>query len=174
MPAVTAIWSALDEYLPLLAAGTGIAAETVPLLLLLVYVGVAAGGLLGGPAARLTTRALAGVMALAAVALAAGAISGLPAGFVLIALAFCALQASTVTADARLQDAITGPARATVSSLAGFATELLGVAVFAVYGAGSLIAGDAVLFAGFAAVYLVIAGATLCRAGVHVRSDEER
>ncbi|MDQ3676690.1 MAG: MFS transporter [Actinomycetota bacterium] len=161
VPAVTAIWGALDEYLPLLATDTGVADETVPLLFLLVYIGVAAGGLLGGPASRLSRRALAGLLAAAATGLALGALSGLPAGFVGIAAAFCAFQALQVVVDTRLQDAIRGPARSTVTSLAGLATELLVLAVFAGYGAGSALAGDATLFACFAGVYVVIAAAML-------------
>jgi hypothetical protein len=163
VPAVTAIWGALDEYVPLLAAGTGVAPERVPLLFLLVYAGVAAGGLLGGAAGRLSRRALAAVLAGAALALALGALSGRPAGFVLLAVAFCAFQAVTIAVDARLQDAITGAARSTITSVAGLATEALVVAVFAAYGAGSAFAGHAVLFACCAGGYAVIAAALLRR-----------
>ncbi|MGH2919242.1 MAG: MFS transporter, partial [Solirubrobacteraceae bacterium] len=62
VPAVAAIWGALDEFLPLLATDTGVTDETVPLLFGLVYVGVAAGGLLGGPASCLSRRALAALL----------------------------------------------------------------------------------------------------------------
>jgi predicted MFS family arabinose efflux permease len=161
VPAVSALWGALDEYVPLLAADTGVAAEAVPLLFLLVYAGVAAGGLLGGSAGRLSRRALAGVLAAAATALALGALSGAPSGFALVAAAFCAFQAVTVVVDARLQEAITGPARSTVTSAAALATELLVLAVFAAYGAGSEIAGNAALFACFAAGYAIVAAAML-------------
>ena len=174
VPAVAAIWGALDEYVPLLAAGTGASTATVPLLFLLVYLGAAAGGLLAGPASRMSRRAIAGVLAAAATALALGAISGVPAGFVLIALAFCAFQAVTVAAEARLQSAIDGVARSTITSMAGLATELLVLAVFAGYGAGSAVAGHAALFAAFAALYLGVAGAMLAtpaadRAGPRTR-----
>ena len=163
VPAVAAIWGALDEYAPLLAIDTGVSAGTVPLLILLVYVGVGIGGLLAGRASRLSRRALAGLLAIAATALALGALSELPAGFVLIAVAFCIFQAVQVAVEARLQDAITGAARSTVTSLAGFATELLVLAVFAGYGAGSALASNATLFACFAAIYLVVAAAMLRR-----------
>jgi hypothetical protein len=161
VPAVAAIWGSLDEYLPLLAADTGVATGTVPLLGLLVYAGVAAGGVLGGRAARVSRRSLAALLAGAAAALAAGALSGRASGFVLIAAAFCAFQALTIAVEVRLQAAITGPARATVTSLAGFATEVVVVGVFAAYGAGSAVSGNAALFAGFAAVYVLVAGAVL-------------
>jgi hypothetical protein len=157
VPAVSAIWGALDEYLPLLAADTGVRDQSVPLLFLVVYVGVGAGGVLGAPAARLSRRALARLVAAAAAALAAGAISGRPSGFVLIAVAFCAFQAVTIVVDARLQDSIAGRARSTVTSLAALATEVVVLGVYAGYGAGSAIAGNATLFAGFAACYLAVA-----------------
>ena len=163
VPAVAAIWGALDEYLPLLAIDTDVSAGTVPLLFLVVYVGVAAGGLLGGPASRLSRRALALVLAAAAAALAIGALSGLPSGFVLIAAAFCAFQAVQVVVEARLQAAIHGAARSTVTSLAGLATELLVLGVFAGYAAGSAVAANATLFACFAAAYVVVAATMLRR-----------
>jgi predicted MFS family arabinose efflux permease len=155
--AVTAIWGALDEYTGLLAAEAGASTAAVPLLVLVVYVGMTLGGLAAGAVGGWSPRGRAWLMAAAAVALAAGALSASPAGFVLLALAFGALQALTVVADARLQDAIDGPARATVTSVAGFATEILTVGVFLGYGAGSAALGDAQLFAAFAVVYLAIA-----------------
>jgi predicted MFS family arabinose efflux permease len=161
VPAVTAIWGSLDEYVPLLAADTGVGTATVPLLFLLVYVGVSAGGLLGGRAGRLSPAGLAGVLAAAALALALGALSRTPSGFVLIAVAFGAFQAATVAVDARLQAAIEGPARSTVTSLASFATEVLVIGVFAAYAAGSTVADDATLFACCAAGYLLVAAAML-------------
>lgn len=163
--AVSAIWGALDEYIPLLAAETGATTEAVPLLFLLVYLGVAAGGLLGGPAAHMSIRALAALLVAAATALCLGAISGRSSGFVLIAVAFCAFQTATVVVDARLQTAIEGPARSTITSLAGLGTELLVLAAFAGYAAGSTVADHATLFAAFAAVYLGVAAALLASSG---------
>jgi hypothetical protein len=45
-----------------------------------------------------------------------------------------------VVVDARLQAAITGPSRATVTSVAGLGTELGGIALFAVWALGGLLA----------------------------------
>lgn len=157
VPAVAAIWGSLDEYLPLLAVEQGQSDTTVPLLVLVVYAGVTAGGVLAGPAARVGTRVVAPVLALAAALLGAGALTGATFGFVLLAVAFGGFQVVTVLAEARLQEAITGRARSTVTSLAGLATEVLAVAVFAGYAAGSAVAGHATLFAAFAVVYLAIA-----------------
>jgi hypothetical protein len=155
--AVSAIWGALDEYVVLLAADTGVATAMLPALILVVYVGVAAGGLLGGVAGRLPPRAVGVLLALASVALAAGALTGQAAGFALIGAAFCVFQMVEIAADARLQHAISGPARSTVTSLAGFGTELATIGVFVIYGAVSVGAGHAVQFAVWAAVYALFA-----------------
>jgi hypothetical protein len=167
VPAVWAIWGALDEYAPLLAVEGGADVAAVPWLVLVVYVGVAAGGLLAGPAGRLGPRGLAAGLAGAALALAAGALLGSPWGFVCLGVAFGAFQAVSVAAEAHLQDAITGPARATVTSLAGLLTEIGSLAVFAAYAAGSAAFGHATLFVLFAAAYLPVAVAVAARAGAN-------
>ena len=157
VPAIAAVWGSLDEYLPLLAVEAGSATEAVPLLALLVYAGVALGGLAAGRVSRFANPALAALLLLAAGMLATGALARMPAGFVLIALAFGAFQALTVAADARLQAAIDGDGRSTITSFAGFATEVVVVGVFAVYALGSQAADHATLFAFFAAAYAVVA-----------------
>jgi hypothetical protein len=157
--ATVAVWGSLDEYLPLLAVEAGAAPAAVPLLGLLVYAGLSLGGVFAWRAERLSARGLAGVLLAAAALLAAGALVRVPAGFVLVALAFGLFQAATVVADARLQGAIEGSARATVTSLSGLLTEMLVVLVFAGYALGSTVADDATLFAAFAAVYVAIAAA---------------
>jgi len=164
VPAVWAVWGSLDEYAPLLATEAGASVEAVPLLFLVVYAGVAAGGLLGGPASRLGPAELAAGLVVAAGALGAGALLGIPWGFALLGVAFCLLQAISVVAEARLQAAITGPARATVTSLAGLATELASVMVYLLYAMGSARASHATLFVAFALLYLPVAAA-LARRG---------
>ncbi|MGS2616636.1 MFS transporter [Micromonospora sp. LZ34] len=155
--AVTAVWGALDEYTPLLARDTGVAAETVPLLLLLTWVGVSVGGLFAPAGERLTRRGYAALLVLAALALAVGALLGRPVGFVLVGLAFCGFQLASVLAEARLQARITGPGRATVTSLAGMGTDLTIIVVYAGYGLVATAAGNGVAFAVAAAAYLLVA-----------------
>jgi MFS family permease len=157
VPAVTAVWGGLEEYDPLLAQSTGVSARTVPLLVLLVSAGATVGGLLAAAGQRMSGRAFAGTLAAGAVALAAGALSGRPAGFVLVAAAFCVFQLASVVADARLQATITGPSRATVTSLAGLGTELVTILVFGSYAAMSTVAGHGTIFALFAVPYLAVA-----------------
>ncbi|PZG22444.1 MFS transporter [Micromonospora craterilacus] len=157
--AVTAVWGALDEYTPLLARDTGVALTTVPLLLLLVTVGQIAGGLLAPAGQRLRTPGYALLLAGSALALAGGALLRRPIGFLLVAVAFCGLQLASVLADARLQARINGPGRATVTSLAGMATDLTIIVVYAGFGLVATVAGNGVAFAfAVAAVpYLLVA-----------------
>ncbi|WCN84200.1 MFS transporter [Micromonospora sp. LH3U1] len=154
---VAADWGALDEYTPLLALDTGVGARAVPLLLLLLWAGVTIGGLLAPAGERLGSRGYAALLGLVAVALAGGALIGHPSGFVLLAVAFGAAQLATVLADVRLQARITGTSRATVTSLAGMATDLLIIGTYACYGIVATAAGNAVAFAVTAGPYLIVA-----------------
>ncbi|MGC4839353.1 MFS transporter [Micromonospora vinacea] len=160
---VAADWGALDEYTPLLALDTGVGAQAVPLLLLLLWAGVTVGGLLAPAGERLGSRGYAALLGLVGVALAGGALLRHPAGFVLIAVAFGAAQLATVLADARLQARITGTSRATVTSLAGMATDVLIIGTYAGYGLLATAAGNAVAFALTAGAYVVVAMVLLTR-----------
>ncbi|PTA44722.1 MFS transporter [Micromonospora sp. RP3T] len=164
--AVAAIWGGLDEYTGLLARDTGVTEAAVPLLLLLLWGGMSVGGLLAPLGERLSHRGYAGLLVVAAVATAAGALLRHPAGFPLLAVAFAAFQLATVLADARLQARITGDARATVTSLAGMATDLTTVACYAGYGllAGAL--GNPAAFAVAVLPYLGVAFWLLTGRGV--------
>ncbi|MEU8320992.1 MFS transporter [Nonomuraea sp. NPDC048881] len=154
---VTAIWGALEEYVPFLAASTGAPRTAVPLLVLAVWVGAAAGGLLAGPARRLSERSFALVLGLAALAMAAGALVPHPAGFVLVAGAFGAFQMAGVVADTRLQERVSGDQRATVTSVAGLGTNMVTLAVYTAYGAGSPFLSHGTTFALLVLPYVVIA-----------------
>lgn len=144
---------ALDEYVPLLARATGVRPSAVPLLVLLVTVGVAAGSWLGGRGAR---RA-APVVGAGAACLAVGAGSGRPLGFLAVAAAFGVFQWAMVAADIRLQDRISDRARATITSMAGFGIEVVAVLTFAGYALGSSWLGPGALFTLSAVPYGVIA-----------------
>lgn len=159
VPAVTVVWGALEEYTPLLARDAGVPDATVPLFMLLIWVGATAGGLLGGVGERLSSTGLAVLLVAAAGLLAAGAASGRPAGFVLLAIAFCGFQLASVTADARLQHRITGSSRATVTSFAGVLSDSTTIAVFAGYGVMAGATGHGWAFAAFALPYLAVAAA---------------
>ncbi|MGW3789121.1 MFS transporter [Micromonospora chokoriensis] len=160
---VAADWGALDEYTPLLALDTGVGAQAVPLLLLLLWAGVTVGGLLAPMGERWGSQGYAALLGLVGVGLAGGALLRHPAGFALLAVAFGAAQLATVLADARLQARITGTSRATVTSLAGMATDVLIIATYAGYGLLATVAGNAVAFAVTAVPYGVLALVLLAR-----------
>lgn len=161
--AVTSLWGALDEYVPLLAAATGAAASAVPLLVLVVWAGVTAGALLVGRGERLSGRATGVLLAGGAAATAAGALSGHPAGLLLVGAGFLVFQLTDVLVDARLQAAITGPSRATVTSLAGLGSGAGTLAVYAAYAALSGHASHGTVFALLVLPYLAVAAALCAR-----------
>ncbi len=161
VPAVTAVWGALDEYTPLLVRDTGVADGTVPYLLLLIWAGATVGSLLAGEGERLGSRGLAVLLAGAGVALVLGAADGTPWGLVLVALAFGGFQAATVLADARLQRRIEDSGRATLTSVAGLGTELATVGAFGVYALIASGHAHSTAFAVLAVPYLVTAAVVL-------------
>ncbi|MEV4088931.1 MFS transporter, partial [Nonomuraea fuscirosea] len=62
-----------------------------------------------------------------------------------------------VLADVRLQARISGPARATVTSVAGLGTNVVTVGVFAAYGAASSYVPHGVTFALLTLPYVLVA-----------------
>ncbi|MFI0369674.1 MFS transporter [Actinomadura sp. 1N219] len=145
--------TSLDEYVPLLAQSTGVAAASVPLLVLVVTVGDAVGGWVAGRGVRW----LAPLLGVGAVLLAAGALSGRPGGMVLVGAAFGVSRWAMAAADARLQERIGDGARATVTSVAGFGSEVVALLVYAGYALGSQWAGAGVLVSVAAVPYVVVA-----------------
>ncbi|MEV6943614.1 MFS transporter [Streptomyces sp. NPDC051172] len=157
VPAVGAVWEALDEYTPLLVRDSGVAETTVPYLLLLIWAGATAGGLLAGPWERMGTAGLAAVLAVAALAMAVGAAARTPGALVLLAFAFGGFQLATVLADVRLQQRIDDTRRATLTSVAGLGSDLATVAAYGVYAAIETRAAHSTAFALFAVPYLLTA-----------------
>ncbi|MFI0733582.1 MFS transporter [Streptomyces sp. NPDC021225] len=157
VPAVGAVWGALDEYTPLLVRETGVAGATIPCLLLLIWAGATAGGLMAGACARLGRAGLAALLAGAALALATGAALRTPAGLVLVALAFGGFQLTTVLADARLQARVDDRHRATLTSVAGLGTDLATLSVYGAYAAVSSATAHDTAFVWAALPYLVTA-----------------
>ncbi|MCY9783711.1 MFS transporter [Nocardiopsis sp. EMB25] len=167
---VGVFWGVLDEYLPLLAVESGTPVEAVPFVVLVAWTGASVGGLAAGPAARLPARALPFLLGAGGVAIGAGALLGGPLGWALIGVGFGACQSMDVLVDARLQDSITGPSRATVTSLAGLGTDALTLTSYAVYAGAFALLGHAEAFALFAAPYL-LAAAVWARSGARRGRD---
>ena len=129
--------SAYDEYFPLVAADHGVAVSTVPWLIGLVVLGQVAGTALAGRTAAMTGRVMGAVLLGAAVLISAGALATPWLGFAAIAVGYGLLNNAMVVSEARLQDVIGGPARATVTSVAGLATEVVALAVYVGFAATS-------------------------------------
>lgn len=145
--------TAVDEYVPLLARATVPDAAAVPLLVALVTVGDVVGGLLAGRG----TRWAAPAMVVAACCLAGGALSGHPAGLVPVAVAFGVFRWAMAAADAAVQHRAADRHRSTITSIAGFGSEVLAVLTFAGYAVGSGWLGPGALFAVMAVPYLLVA-----------------
>ncbi len=129
---------AFDEYFPLLARDIGASTTLVPLLIAGTVAAQAIGGALAGPAYRLRGSLLAVGLAVSAGLLAWGALSGTAQGFVPIAVGYGVMQLVIIVAEARLQDAITGPARATVTSVSGLFAEVFAVLVYVGFALGAM------------------------------------
>ena len=154
---VASVWGALDEYTPLLIESGGVAAADVSLLMVVIWAGASVGGLAAARVARWGSTAQAALVCAGAVLMAAGALSGHPLGVIGLAAAFGVFQCMTIVADTRLQDSIAGPARATVTSLAGMSTDVATLAVYGSYAALVGLGGHGGAFALLMLPYLAVA-----------------
>ncbi|MFJ9364203.1 MFS transporter [Nocardia sp. NPDC101769] len=136
--------TAFDEYFALLADHAGAGPSLAAVLVGVTVAGALAGATLASRTEGISARVMAAALVVAGVlfitgALLAGAGADHPqAMYVLTAVGFSAVGIAygidynaDVIASARLQDAISGPARATVTSVSGFATEMIALLVFA-------------------------------------------
>lgn len=135
--------TAFDEYFGLVAGEAGAATSVVPVLVGVTVLGSLLGALLAGRTETISARTMARALSVAGVLFGVGAVvAGLAArwpgvlyvstglGFTAIAVSYGIVYNAGIVAEARLQDAITGPARATVMSVAGLGEELVSLAVF--------------------------------------------
>ncbi|MFD1147518.1 MFS transporter [Saccharothrix hoggarensis] len=134
--AMLAAIDAFEEYFPLVAHDWRVPVALVPLATLSIPLAGAAGAALGG-VVRLPPGVLLGG---AAVLLAVAGFVGHPAGLAGVAVFYGAYRLVWVTAEARLQERITGDARATVTSVAGLGSEVLSFAVYAAWVYGGVVA----------------------------------
>ena len=138
--AVLGGFDAIEEYFPLLAADWTVPVDLVPPAVLAISLAGALGAASAGIADRLPPAAhavgFAAVLALLGVALELDAAVGLFA----VCVSYGLYRVVLVVVDARLQAAITGPSRATVTSVAGLGTELGGITLFGVWAVGGLLA----------------------------------
>ncbi len=123
---------ALDEFFPLLAQTSGFTDRAVPLVML----AVTAAQVVGAWAATRpgAGRRLAGVCLAAFVLLVGGCLAGTQPAWVVICAGYGLGQTAVVLVEARLQGAVRGRARATVTSVAGLASEGLTAGLYLVWG----------------------------------------
>jgi hypothetical protein len=129
--------TAYDEYFPLVARAHGVATSTVPLLVAITVLGQAVGTALVGRSARLGGAAVGGLLGTGAVLVSTGALVTPYLGFVAIGVGYGLANNAMLVGETRLQDAISGPARATVTSVLGLLESTIAVALFLVFAVGS-------------------------------------
>ena len=140
-------FTAYDEYFPLVARDHGVSTTVVPILMAVTVVGQAIGTALVGRTARASGRTVAILLACGAALISVGALVTPYAGFVAIAVGYGLANNAMLVGETRLQDAITGPARATVTSVLGLLEEIVAVALFACFALGSRFLGFPTLVA---------------------------
>jgi hypothetical protein len=150
---------AYDEYFPLVARAHGVPTADVPLLVAVTIVGQVVGTALVGRTARLTARVVGGLLASGAVLVSIGALVTPYVGFLAIGVGYGMLNNAMLVGETRLQDTITGPARATVTSVLGFLEEVVALLVYATFALGSHVLGFPALVALLGLPVLVVAGA---------------
>ncbi|HVK23250.1 MAG TPA: MFS transporter [Actinokineospora sp.] len=129
---------AFEEYFPLLAQDWGVPSGWVPVAMAAIPLAGAAGASLGGYGNRLTTLALALVLGVAVLVLVFSGVLRAPVGLVAVAVFYGLYRLVLVVGEARLQDSIEGPARATVTSVAEIGVELSAVALYGAWAAGEV------------------------------------
>ncbi|MGY1752253.1 MFS transporter [Blastococcus sp. SYSU D01042] len=127
---------AMEEYFPVLADDRGVPTGAVPFVVLVVSLAGAAGAELGGRVDGLRDGVLPALLVAAGLLLGAAAVLPGPAALAALSLAYGLYLAVLVGAEARLQERIEGPHRATVTSVAGLGIEISGLLVFAAWAVG--------------------------------------
>ncbi|MFI9507700.1 MFS transporter [Nocardia sp. NPDC052566] len=135
--------TAFDEYFALLAQEVGVSTAVVPLLVGVTVLGSLIGSVLAGQTEGMSGRTMGVAVGLGGVLFLGGAmVAGLAlrspgavyvlagVGFTAIGISYGIVYNAGVVAGARLQDAIEGPARATVTSVSGLLGEVVSFGVF--------------------------------------------
>jgi MFS family permease len=128
---------AFDEYLTLVGHEQGLSAEQVPWLAAILVVGYSVGTLMAGVTASWASVRVATLYGTGAVAVSAGVLAGGWAGYAALGVGYALLSNGYLVSEARLQEAIEGEARATVTSVWGLGSEVFAIIVFAAVGIGT-------------------------------------
>ncbi|WP_149359099.1 MFS transporter [Lolliginicoccus suaedae] len=162
---IPAVWETLEEYVPLLAAEHGVATVDVPWVVLAVWAGVGIGGALTGRFSGLTARGTSILLLASTLLGVVGALLGGAVGWLAMGIAFGGFQITSVLAEAWMQQRIRGTSRATITSLAGVASEILAVLVLLAYAGLHPLGRHAGAFALLLVVPYLIAAVLLWRSG---------
>jgi hypothetical protein len=152
-----------DEYFPLVARAHGAHTADIPLLIAITVAGQAVGTALVGRTARLPAKAIGVLLGAGAVLVSVGALVTPYAGFVGIGVGYGLLNNAMLVGETRLQDTITGPARATVTSVLGLLEEVFALTVYGAFALGSHVLGFPALVALLAVPVLLVAVAVAGR-----------
>ncbi|KXF55280.1 MFS transporter [Rhodococcus sp. SC4] len=137
LSAVLIAFLAFDEYFGLLARDGGTSTASVPLLVAITVSGQVVGTAFAGRTASMRAVTMGRAVAVAAILLGGGALLGGVPGFLALGVGYGILGNAMIVSEARVQDAITGPARATVTSVAGLLGEVAAVLIYAGVAVGS-------------------------------------
>jgi MFS family permease len=146
-----------DEYFPLVAADHGVATATVPLLIAITVVGQVVGTALTGWSAHLGSRAIGSILGVGAALVTVGVLMSPYVGFVAVAVGYGLANNAMLVGETRLQDTISGPARATVTSVLGLLEEVVAVASFVAFAVGARWLGFPTLVALFGIPAVMVA-----------------
>jgi hypothetical protein len=139
--------TAYDEYFPLVARDHGVSTSVIPLLVAVTVLGQVVGTATVGRTARFGAVTVGLVLSSGAVLVSVGALATPYLGFVAIGIGYGLLNNAMLVGETRLQDVITGPARATVTSVLGLLEELVALAVYAAFAVGADVLGFPALVA---------------------------
>src|SRR3954451_13562994 len=152
-------FTAYDEYFGLLAGEHGVATDAVPWLVGLTVAGQLVGAALVGRTAGIAPATMSRWVAAGAGLMSVGALVVPTVGFVAIACGYGVLNNMMLVSEARLQQVIRGPARATVTSVAGLGTEVGALLVYGGFAFASPLLSVSVLVALVGVPLVVVAGA---------------
>lgn len=125
----------VDEYLPLVSRVQGGSDATAPILILIVWIGLLAGGEVAARRADLSGRFLGPALLLGTLVMVAALAADQVWALALVAIGYATLETTRVVADARLQARTNGEVRATVTSVRGFGAAATSMVMFVVIGA---------------------------------------
>ncbi len=153
LPGLTAI----DEYVPLLGPAYRLPESVVPAFLLAITLSAAIGNWAAGRWWSANSGRIAATLAVGGCALIASGLTASATGFAGVGVAFGCVQFGVVTTQIRLQHAIVGNARATVTSVADLGADIAAIILFGAAGLMSTHLSVVPLIAWFGVPMLILA-----------------